>query len=164
MVERGFTQKVSVALLLFFLISILVFPQQLKKWGYYSLLAVIIPDSEVEYIESLEVRDSYCLLDTRSLEEYKVSHLKNSKHIGFPVSENVSLGFSKEDTVVVYCSVGWRSAKVAENLKQEGYLHVYNLYGGIFEWKAQGLPLFIEGKQTELVHPYNDFWAFWVRD
>jgi 3-mercaptopyruvate sulfurtransferase SseA len=64
----------------------------------------------------------------------------------------------------VYCSVGYRSEKVSEQLRQAGYQTVYNLYGGIFEWKNQGHPVVnAEGEPTERVHAYNRSWGVWLK-
>ena len=41
---------------------------------------------------------------------------------------------ARESTIVVYCSVGYRSEKIAEELDKLGFTNVSNLYGGIFEW------------------------------
>ncbi len=54
----------------------------------------------------------------------------------------VSAFIGEESKVVVYCSVGYRSEKIAEKLKAAGYKNVFNLYGGIFEWENQNLPVY----------------------
>jgi rhodanese-related sulfurtransferase len=60
--------------------------------------------------------------------------------------------------VVVYCSVGWRSGKllerVAPRLASARPLSVANLRGGLFRWRAEGLP--VEGMG---VHPFDDAWG-----
>jgi rhodanese-related sulfurtransferase len=35
--------------------------------------------------------------------------------------------------VAVYCSMGYRSAHIAERLLRQEYTHVANIYGGIFQ-------------------------------
>ena len=41
-----------------------------------------------------------------------------------------------------------------------GYKNVYNLYGGIFEWKNQDLPVFdSNNKETENVHAFSKEWS-----
>ena len=51
-------------------------------------------------------------------------------------------GWSKSDTIVLYCSIGYRSEKIGEKLVEMGYGHVFNLYGGIFEWVNRDLPVY----------------------
>ena len=43
-----------------------------------------------------------------------------------------------------------------------GYSAVYNLYGGIFEWKNQNQAVYRNHKETEEVHAYNKMWGFWL--
>ena len=65
--------------------------------------------------------------------------------------------------IVVYCSIGVRSAKIAQQLKDEGYTNVFNLYGGIFEWKNNNFQVFdLKEKETEKVHVYDKDWAIWL--
>ncbi len=69
----------------------------------------------------------------------------------------------KNELIVVYCSIGLRSAKIAQQLKDEGYTNVFNLYGGIFEWKNNNFLVFdLNGQKTEKVHVYNKYWSKWL--
>src|SRR5690606_42136192 len=52
----------------------------------------------------------------------------------------------KQSTIVVYCAVGNRAERIGEKLLKAGYKHVYNLYGGIFEWMNQGNPVYTSGQ------------------
>lgn len=108
------------------------------------------------------------LLDARELEEYKVSHLKNAIHVGynsFDKSETLKkLPQDKSTKIVVYCSLGIRSETIAFKLINEGYTNVYNLYGGIFEWKNNDFPIFdAKGNQTEKIHAFNKNWSKWLK-
>ncbi|MFQ5334631.1 MAG: rhodanese-like domain-containing protein, partial [Flavobacteriales bacterium] len=64
--------------------------------------------------------------------------------------------------VIVYCSVGYRSEKIAEKLAGMGFGQVFNLYGGIFEWVNRGYPVYDEHGQTDNVHAYNHNWGLWL--
>ena len=102
-------------------------------------------------------------IDAREKDEFEVSHLKNAIWIGY---ENQDLSKIKNiDTnqvIIVYCSVGYRSEKTAEKINLLGYKNVYNLYGGIFEWKNQNLPVFRNMKETNDVHAFNRVWGIWL--
>jgi len=99
------------------------------------------------------------LLDARSEAEYAVSHLKGAKRIE-PNSPNLAaVAASKDTPIVVYCSVGYRSAAVASRLVQAKFSHVYNLEGSIFQWANSGRPVFKDDRPTLLVHPYNSLWG-----
>jgi hypothetical protein len=63
----------------------------------------------------------------------------------------------------VYCSVGYRSERIGEKLLKLGYTDVVNLYGGIFEWKNQGLDVYNSSNYpTDSVHTYNKSWGKWL--
>jgi hypothetical protein len=65
--------------------------------------------------------------------------------------------------VVVYCSVGYRSEKIAARLREMGFLEVYNLYGGLFEWVNRGNPVYRNEQATRAVHGYSWTWGIWLR-
>ena len=70
----------------------------------------------------------------------------------------------KNAKIVVYCSLGIRSEDVAEQIMKAGYTNVYNLYGGIFEWKNKDQKVVNEkGKATENVHAFNKEWGKWLK-
>ncbi|MCA6407991.1 MAG: rhodanese-like domain-containing protein, partial [Cytophagales bacterium] len=69
----------------------------------------------------------------------------------------------KNEKIIVYCSVGYRSERVGEKLQKLGYQNVYNIYGGIFEWKNEGMPVVNRQNQpTDSVHTYNKNWSKWL--
>lgn len=99
------------------------------------------------------------LLDARNQAEYQLSHLKHAQWID-PQQPDVTKFSNAQDTpVVVYCSIGYRSARVATLFAAAGYTHVYNLEGSIFQWANEGYPVFRDSEQTTLVHPYNQIWG-----
>lgn len=103
------------------------------------------------------------LLDSRERREYDVSHLQGAQWVGyddFKMSRLDSVDTSA--TVVVYCSVGYRSEKIGEKLKAAGYSKVFNLYGGIFDWVNKDGKLFDSKGETVNVHGYNEKWSLLV--
>lgn len=106
------------------------------------------------------------ILDAREPKEYEVSHLKGAVFVGFNnfnLEQTTQQLQDKQQTIVVYCSLGIRSETVADKLKKAGYTNVYNLYGGIFEWKNEDFPVFdSSGKKTENVHAFSKTWGKWL--
>lgn len=99
------------------------------------------------------------ILDARTEAEYAVSHLKNAQRID-PYHSNLVVSAESKDTpIAVYCSVGYRSARIAEQLKQAGFSHVYNLEGSLFKWANEERPIYTNDHTTPLVHPYNQLWG-----
>jgi rhodanese-related sulfurtransferase len=100
------------------------------------------------------------VLDARTQEEYGVSHLQGAQRIDpYRPSLRVLRGFPKDTAIVLYSSVGYRGARVANFLERQGYTQVYNLDGGQFRWVNAGRPVFRQDRPTAEVHPYNPTWG-----
>ncbi|RZS99776.1 rhodanese-like domain-containing protein [Aquimarina brevivitae] len=115
-----------------------------------------------------EKQDAMIILDSREPNEYKTSHIKNAVYVGYRdfSTENLKrLNIPKDATLVVYCSLGIRSENVAEKIQQLGYKNVFNLYGGIFEWKNKNCPV-VNGlnKPTDSIHTYSKKWSKWLHN
>jgi rhodanese-related sulfurtransferase len=100
------------------------------------------------------------VLDARTQDEYAVSHLEGAVQIDpYKPSLRPLRGFSKDTAIVVYSSVGYRGARVADFLARQGYSQVYNLEGGQFRWANERRPVFRQDRPTAEVHPYNPTWG-----
>ncbi|HHB78887.1 MAG TPA: rhodanese-like domain-containing protein [Saprospiraceae bacterium] len=112
-------------------------------------------------VDSLAAHPSqYLILDAREREEFDVSHLPEAQFAGykhFDIEDWKDI--DKNTRIVVYCSVGYRSEKIGKKLKKAGFTHVFNLYGGLFEWVNRHHPLAGDSKK---VHTYNKKWSRWV--
>lgn len=81
------------------------------------------------------------LIDVRTPEEYRQGHIENSQNIDYKsitFSEDI-LVLDKTKPVIVYCKSGMRSRNSAKILIKAGFVTVYDLDGGILEWKEEGL-------------------------
>jgi rhodanese-related sulfurtransferase len=104
------------------------------------------------------------LLDARSREEFDVSHLEDAIHA--PTEEDALATLAntgKSDPVLVYCSVGYRSAALVQQLSAHGFTNVANVEGSIFEWANSGLPVYRGGVQVHEVHPFDARWGRLLR-
>jgi rhodanese-related sulfurtransferase len=100
------------------------------------------------------------VLDARTSIEYGVSHLQGAVRIDPRAPSLKAVGSMPRDTpVVVYCTVGYRSARVAQWLRRQGFRRVYELAGGLFAWANQGRPMVADGRPAEQVHPYSSLWG-----
>jgi len=110
--------------------------------------------------------NDYVILDAREEDEYQTSHLKKAQYVGyrnFKLKKAIKT-LSKNKPIVVYCSIGYRSEKIAEKLQKKGY-KVYNLYGGIFDWKNKNNTVVdATNNPTEKVHTYNEEWSKWLKN
>lgn len=59
--------------------------------------------------------------------------------------------------VVVYCTIGYRSAQLVQALRRRG-LNAVNLVGGVLSWTHAGQPLRRDGKPTRRLHVYGATW------
>lgn len=124
--------------------------KKLIRLKFPRVQSITIADTRLESSDVL-------ILDARSEAEYAVSHLAGARHID---PNHPILGEVEKDTpIVVYCSVGYRSANVAQQLEQAGFQSVFNLEGGLFEWANQGRSMVQNGQPTDRVHPYNEAWG-----
>ncbi len=113
--------------------------------------------------EELQNLEDAIVLDTREKEEFEVSHLKDARWVGYDTFSMESVkNFSKNQPVVVYCSIGARSQNIGKKLHEAGFEKVYNLYGGIFHWVNEGYPVFRNASKTEKVHGYSRTWGIWL--
>lgn len=100
-------------------------------------------------------------VDVRTAAEWAVGHLPGAQRIE-TATELVALATRHPDhLMVVYCSVGERSSRVAAAaLAQQPDLAVANLRGGIFGWVVAGLPVVApNGNRVTRVHPYDANWG-----
>ena len=121
----------------------------------------------------------WLVLDVRSEAEFGTSHLRDAVRVdpgatdlGGIVSDATMApsGASASNLstdIVVYCSVGYRSAVLADRLRAMGFGSVRNLEGGIFAWANEGRPVYrslASGAETpaHLVHPYDAVWAHFL--
>lgn len=83
------------------------------------------------------------LIDVRTPEEFQVEHIENAVNINFfdeDFSEKINK-LNKEKPVYIYCASGVRSGKSSEVFLEAGFTHIYDLEGGILNWKSEGFKL-----------------------
>ncbi len=125
----------------------------------------LLNSASVPYVQVQQVDhgQNNVWLDAREKNEYEVSHLENAIWVGykeFDLAKVTDQLADKDTPIVVYCSIGVRSEDIGEKLQQAGYTQVKNLYGGIFEWKNQGKPVYNGANvQTDSVHAYDKLWG-----
>ena len=127
------------------------------------LLSETVPFKYVAELSEADL-ENYLLLDARELEEYETSHIKGAKYIGYDKPDYTVLSDVEDDQpIILYCSIGYRSEKIGEQLKERGFTEVYNLYGSIFEWVNQDKPIVDEsGEETKKIYTYSWMWSKWM--
>ncbi len=102
-------------------------------------IEMVTPDEAEKLSKMKDVK----LLDVRTKEEFNEGHIANAQNLVYDENFSEKIGkLDKEKPVIVYCKSGGRSEKCAQILKDSGFVKVYDIKGGITEWK-------FEGKKTE---------------
>ena len=121
-----------------------------------------VPYIAVAELKNLQQKNKVVILDSRELVEFKVSHIEGAKLVGYNHFRLSSLpdNVDKKTPIVVYCTLGVRSEVIANQLIENGYTDVKNLYGGISEWKNKDY-IVIDSTQrmTENIHVYSKKWG-----
>ncbi|TVQ08929.1 MAG: rhodanese-like domain-containing protein [Leptolyngbya sp. DLM2.Bin27] len=102
------------------------------------------------------------LIDVRRDYEFAVSHLPQAHHAP-NLDAVLGLGLAPHQPIVAYCSVGYRSARLAAQLRSAGYSEVYNLAGSAFQWANEGRVLVSQGQPVKAVHPFNSVWGLLLK-
>ncbi len=83
------------------------------------------------------------ILDVRTQNEYNRGHLHSSVLI--PVQELQSrykeLDHHKDREILIYCATGNRSTVASKILIDNGFKHIVNMRGGIYDWSKKNYPV-----------------------
>jgi rhodanese-related sulfurtransferase len=103
---------------------------------------VAIKELDVHALQDLlQQNSSVRLLDVRSMAEMDRGMLPNAEKLPLHILPVKLNEISNNETVVLYCRSGARSAQAVSFMMTQGYDKVYNLRGGIMAWQQNGLPL-----------------------
>lgn len=81
------------------------------------------------------------ILDVRSTAEYLESHVANSIHIHLGYLNDRLPEIPADKPMVLLCASGTRSTIAGSLLARHGLQDLFNLTGGIDDWKKSGLPV-----------------------
>jgi rhodanese-related sulfurtransferase len=158
-------KKIQLSIMFLFLVGL-----AMAQSAYDDLLKNVYKNTvpqikTAELKKEIGAKQNLVILDTRSPEEYEVSHIPGAKLIdydNFQPQDVISL--NKSSKVVVYCTVGARSENIGEKLLKMGFTDVENLYGGIFQWvNEDGAIVNKKNQPTDSVHTYSWLWSHWLK-
>ncbi len=103
----------------------------------------MIFDITVQKCKELLESDEVILVDVREPDEYIVEHLQKAQLVPLSVFSEKYREIEPGDKKIIFmCRSGGRSGKVCEAVKDIfGPENIYNMAGGIEEWKQLGLPV-----------------------
>ena len=93
-----------------------------------------------EFAEKIKTTEKPQILDVRTPDEFESEHIDNAVNVNWNGEdfETKVASYDKSKPVFVYCLSGGRSKKAAAKLNELGFNNVYELEGGIMNWKAEG--------------------------
>lgn len=94
------------------------------------------------FIKQAKADTTAIILDVRTPGEYKEEHLAGAQQLDFLNSEAFDAGIKQLDnthTYYVYCRSGKRSHNACIKMKKQD-LKVFDMEGGILNWKKLGMP------------------------
>lgn len=113
-----------------------------------------------ELAARMQAGETPLLLDVRAEEEFAVSHLAGALRAETLAEAQALLeGEPRGREVILYCSVGVRSGRLADALRRAGWTDARNLEGSIFAWANAGHPVFRGDERVREVHPYDAAWG-----
>lgn len=97
--------------------------------------------SAVSFAEKMKAKDAL-IIDVRTPEEFAKGHLSKAINIDWN-GDDFDAQIAKIDRsarVFIYCLSGARSASAAGSMRNQGFKTIFELDGGILQWRANNLP------------------------
>ena len=98
--------------------------------------------SAAEFAEQIKTLPKGVVIDARTTKEFEEGHLKNAANFNVLAPEEFEhqiATLDKSTPVFVYCQSGKRSTVAANKLHAAGFDKIYELRGGIKEWRESKL-------------------------
>ncbi len=94
-------------------------------------------------IEKNKDNPDFVILDVRTPAEYSDGHIENALNVDVK-SESFTENAQKLDTertYLIHCRSGARSAIAGAQMKELGFVDIYDIEGGFIAWEKQGYPV-----------------------
>jgi len=118
-------------------------------------LCTVYPETQNQIIKNITPEEAYSLiqknmnnkkfviLDVRTPEEFTSEHIENAINLDYysATFKNDLDQLDKNSAYLIYCKSGNRSGKTLTIMKGLGFGEVYNMLGGIVNWKAEKFPV-----------------------
>ncbi len=107
------------------------------------IITAISPKEAAGLIKDNLNNTDFLIIDVRTPAEFAEDHIANAVNIDY-YSESFKdklNGLDKDKTYLIYCRSGNRSANTRKIMGEMGFTKVYDISGGIANWKSEGLPV-----------------------
>jgi len=122
----------------------------------YPSVPQVSPEALADWMQTSR---SLLLVDVRSREEFAVSHLRGAINVQSAKQIAETAEERNPSKTILYCSVGFRSSRMAQILSEQGFADIMNLEGSIFQWANEGHPIYRGEVLVQKVHPFGKRWA-----
>ena len=106
------------------------------------IVETITPQEAFTLIQDNQNNPDFVIIDVRTPKEFADEHIEDAINIDYR-SETFRGELNKLDknkTYLIYCRSGGRSGSALDIMEELNFREVYNMLGGINEWKAAGFP------------------------
>ncbi len=102
----------------------------------------ITPQEAFTLIQNNQNNPDFVIIDVRTPAEFIEEHIENATNMDFysEAFRDMLNNLDKNKTYLVYCRVGGRSGSALDIMAELNFREVYNILGGINQWKAEGFP------------------------
>lgn len=88
-----------------------------------------------------EKPDSFRIVDVREMGEIATGTIPGAHPMPLATVPLHANNLNRDETLVMICRSGARSAQACAFLQQQGFDNVFNLRGGMFAWAGSGQPI-----------------------
>jgi rhodanese-related sulfurtransferase len=88
-----------------------------------------------------EKKGAFRVIDVRQPHEVAAGTVPGAQHIPLHTLPLRISELGRDETLVMVCHTGGRSAQACMFLQQQGYANVHNLRGGMVGWASSGQPI-----------------------
>ncbi len=112
--------------------------------------SVLTPQEAFTLIQKNKNNPDFVILDVRTPEEFAEGYIENAINIDYYMDERTNYTKSFRDEIdkldrdkkyLVYCLADIRSSVTMDMMRHLGFREVYDMSGGIVQWKAEELPV-----------------------
>ena len=125
---------ILVGLVVVLALAVIVYEVRARKLNY----AAVLPQEAIQLMN--QGAHAY---DLRSAEAFAAGHISGAKHLDASKHETAADTLKKyrEKLLLLYCDDGRSSTALTRQLHAGGFTKVFNLRGGLNQWRTEGLPL-----------------------
>jgi rhodanese-related sulfurtransferase len=103
------------------------------------------PQISPQQLVELMNNDKIKVIDIRNSQNFRQSHILNSKNIPWLNQDHTVFQSVKNEPIVLVCQQGLTTNQLADTLKKQGFNQIQVLNGGLNAWQQASLPL-VKGK------------------